>query len=82
MKVLNPTKLAQRKILFAKMNRINSDEENKIIRQQVEDHNRQTGDNIKFFKIISFTFDYDYEGNIIETRRSVIPKEYKPVFPR
>lgn len=82
MKVLNPTKLASRKILIKKMSQINTLKENELIAEQVKEHNRQTDDKLLFFTTISMNFTYNFDEPSIVAPRSAIPEKFKPVLRR
>jgi len=74
MKINNPTKIASRKILIEKMNQYNTDEENRVLKEKVIKHNRQTGDNLIFYITEKFTFTYNLPH--IEIKRRVIPEKH------
>lgn len=82
MKINNPTKIASRRILLEKMSQYNTDEENRIIMEQVEKHNQQTGDNLLYFELKTFTYTYNFNDPVIEVKRSVIPEKYQSIYKR
>lgn len=77
MKILNPTKLASRKILMDKMSRHNTPEENEIIKKELEKHNQQTGDGLCYMECMTFEYTFSFANPKIDLKRNVILKKYE-----